>query len=155
VPVSEERLQKAKQVDHVYRAVPPWRRGALLTECGLDPQLYSTISRDAFVSRVQDMGKTRAAMTMCMTCWETAARRTSWARDPAAVMARECSRWDKADKARITAELRALEALVTAHEDEFYGYLDGLEETVDLRARRQRRAVDRARGVDPRGPRPL
>ncbi len=140
-------------LDHVVRSVPPWRRGTPLTECGRDPGTVSVIARDELATRVKKLGKTRTSMTMCITCMETSAQRNTWSADPAAVMERECSRWMKTEG--ISRELRALAALVEAHPEEFYGYIDGLDETVDIRAARRRRDRDRARGVDARYPRPL
>jgi hypothetical protein len=142
-------------LDHVIRSWPPWRRGDPPTECGREPTGVQVITRDAFLARVRKLGQQRAAMTMCMTCWETCTRRRTWTSDPVAVMARETGRWDEAEKARLTKELRALAALVAAHEEEFYGFLDDLEDTVDIRTAMRRRTVDRARGVDPKHPRPL
>jgi hypothetical protein len=56
------------------------------------------------------------------------------------VIRRECERagWNAgtADGEQFTRELRAIAALIGEHRAEFDGYLSGLGDTIDLRARR-------------------
>jgi hypothetical protein len=140
-------------LDHVLRPQLPWRDD-LTTECGLSGDGdRRVITRAAFLRRLKDQGKQRSAMTTCMTCWQTAGRYKDWATSPSDVMARNVNGWDETKKVRINSELRAIVALIEAHPEEFYGYLDGLESTSSLADARLARRRDDARGV--KRPRPL
>jgi hypothetical protein len=142
------------ELEHVLRAVPPWRTGPLLTECGQLADGKPVLTRDAFIAKVKSQGKMRSSLTTCMTCWETASRHSgTWETDPLGVMAREMTRsraWPagvrESDPAavRVRDELLAIEELVSRHPEEFCAILDGLGETVRLsdlsRRGRSRRA---------------
>ncbi|MCP2256290.1 hypothetical protein LY13_005080 [Prauserella aidingensis] len=129
-------------LDHVLRPPLPWRQDRM-SECGrAEPQ--QAITREEFVQRVRQHGQKRAAMTTCMTCWETTERWPSWETDPVGAIAREFyGRHGRArDSDRLRDELRAIAALVEEHRDEFDGYLTGLAQTSSLdQHRRQRRRV--------------
>ena len=63
-----------EKLSHVQRQPLPWREN-LLTECGLDIAKYGpTLNRDELVATVKLLGKVRAAMSVCMTCWQRAER---------------------------------------------------------------------------------
>lgn len=153
-------------VDHLPRTPLPWRTAADRTECGKpisDFEPSRIISVATLERRIQDMGKQRAAFTACMTCMSTADRWRNregrsgpiegivrefeglqWAspppRDPTARRGEEAARtW--ARKQRAIAELEAIAALVTAHRDEFDGYLAGLADTTSLAAARRKRSA--------------
>lgn len=155
-------------IDHIARAHPPWRDPSLgLSECGLPVANHPVVSLDEAVRRFRTLGRQRAAFTLCMTCVETAQRRSwvgrggerhealTWDSDPAAVIEREAQnatgyRWGSGDRpldrlgALFRRELRAMAALVAAHPEEFEGYVAGLDETVDLASARDERAKRKA-----------
>lgn len=130
------------ELDHVLRAPLPWR-DTKAAECGLaHPQ--RAITRDEFVARVRQQGQKRAALTTCMTCFETAQRWPAWEHDPVARLSREFKhdvRWRprQTEETVLARELRALAALVEAHRDEFDAYLAGLAHTPRLDEHRSRR----------------
>jgi hypothetical protein len=135
-----------EELEHVLRARPPWRHGEELTECGLGVTGRQVISRDAFIAKVRSQGKSRSAMTTCMTCWQTASRHPSWDQNPVASLIREAQHFEwhpimsmPAKSITFRDELLAIAALVAAHEDEFEALLVGLGETVRLDERRGRR----------------
>jgi hypothetical protein len=137
-------------LDHVARPSLPWRDDAI-TECGLsDMSAARVLSRAAFEDKVKRQGKTRSALTTCMTCWQTASRWKDWSQAPSEVLRRELPSWSASRQPhpRIDAELRAIAALIAAHREEFDDFLTGLALTSDLetrRAMRRRRIVgDRA-----------
>lgn len=142
-------MTRKPHFDHVARPVPPWR-DVVLTECGLPIEdTRVVISRQDFQDKVRRQGQQRAALSTCMTCWETAARWEDWTVSPSDVIRREWATWRGRESAtRLNAELRAIAALIEAHRDEFDGYLAGLEQTADLEAARQAR---RRRLVSRRG----
>jgi hypothetical protein len=140
-------------LEHVLRAVPPWRTGPLLTECGLLADGKPVLTRDAFVAKVKAQGQKRSAMTTCMTCWSTAASHPAvWDTDPVGVMyrdtghARHAARYaaaGSADRApaavmRVRDEMLAIAELIGRHRDEFDAILGGLGETVRLGDRRRK-----------------
>lgn len=134
-----------EDLEHVARPLLPWR-DEKLTECGLAQQPgRRIITRAMFEAKVKRQGKTRSAMTTCITCWQAAARWKDWATSPSEVMRRELPSWHDRDPAqRLDSELRAIEALIDAHRDEFDDFLAGLADTADLsaqRAARRRRIV--------------
>jgi hypothetical protein len=139
------------ELEHVLRAVPPWRTGPLLTECGQLADGVPVLTRDALIAKVNRQGKARSSLTTCMTCWQTADRHHgTWETMPVRVMARELNRADRgireSDPAavRVRDELLAIEELVSRHRDEFDAILGGLGETVrlsDLPRRRRSRRV--------------
>jgi hypothetical protein len=110
--------------------------------------LTRVVSRETIQKRIRDIGKQRAAFTTCMTCATTSDRYQGL---PLSSLARETSaiqyvepyhapdpQWDR--KKRLLGELEAIKALVSAHRDEFDGYLAGLADTVNLADRRRRGA---------------
>lgn len=128
-------------LQHVQRTPLPWRTEAK-TECGRAvTEFASVLSRDEFFSKIKTQGKQRAAMSTCMTCLETASRHTTWGESPSSVMSREIGTGmydrNKGEKL-IDHELRAVAALIAAHETEFHEYLQGLNQTVSLKERRLR-----------------
>ena len=133
-------------LDHVARPNLPWRHD-VLTECGLtEMSAQRVLTRAAFEDKVKRQGKTRSAMTTCMTCWQTASRWKDWSQAPSEVMRREMPAWSSPlhPHNRLDAELRAIAALIEAHREEFDGFLRGLAATSDLdtrRAMRRRRIV--------------
>ncbi|MEQ7008402.1 hypothetical protein ABN028_19710 [Actinopolymorpha sp. B17G11] len=127
----------SEALDHVLRPPLPWRKESL-TECGLDPASFQTITRDEFIAKVKDLGQKRSAMTTCMTCWDTARRWPTWEQDPPRRLSREV-KWGGHGDDQFTRELYAITALIEAHREEFDDYLAGLETTVSLQERRRER----------------
>jgi hypothetical protein len=145
----------SEELEHVLRAVPPWRTGPLLTECGILADGKPVLTREAFIAKVKAQGQKRSSMTTCMTCWSTAANHlgVSWETDPVGVMyrdtgrARHSARYAAAGTAdsappgvvRVRDELLAIAELIARHRGEFGVILDGLGETVRLGDRRRKR----------------
>jgi hypothetical protein len=127
-------------LQHVLRPMLPWRNEHL-TECGKTPNEHA-LTRDAFIAKVRQQGKKRAAMTTCMTCFETAQRWPDWNANPVAVLAREVkgvTYWgEAAHEAPLRDELRAIALLIEAHPEEFAGTLAALKNTVPFGKRRAR-----------------
>jgi hypothetical protein len=142
-------------VHHIVRAKLPWRDEPDLTECGhLASEMALVWTRDEAVAQFKELGQQRMAMLTCMTCMDTANRWPRWDNSPVAVMQRECQRegWhhrayariyppEAAEKDILERELRALAALVAAHQEEFREMVDGLAETGDLASKRAARAA--------------
>jgi hypothetical protein len=141
-------------LEHVLRAVPPWRTGPLLTECGILAGGKPVLTREAFIAKVKAQGQKRSSMTTCMTCWSTAANHPgTWETDPVGVMERDTGRarhsaryaaagvTDASGMAavRVRDELLAIAELIARHRGEFGVILDGLGETVRLGDRRRKR----------------
>ncbi len=126
-------------LEHVVRDCPPWRDEKSLTECGLSVGGYLIISRDDLLAKVTKQGQQRAALSTCMTCWQTTKRHSTWASSPSAVLARECqpdlgpSRLVRPDQ-QIDLELRAIALLTEAHKGEFDSLLEDLAAAVPLHA---------------------
>lgn len=138
-----------KPLDHILRPRLPWRDDDL-TECGRPAtDVKSVITVDELNSRIKQWGKQRTAFTVCMTCAGQVKFSPTWEQHPIGVLDRELKRvgtfaptpgYAPAPKtARVTAELRAIAALIAAHPDEFNGYVAGVGETVDLAGARRRR----------------
>lgn len=137
--------------DHVARATFPWRTEQL-TECGRElSDVAAFISRDQLLDRIKEHGQQRTAFTVCMTCWNTAASyKENWETNPVGVMYRETQRvgaalvaprLDDPERIALTAELRAIAALIHAHPDEFTDFIIGLAQAHDIDdARRKRKA---------------
>lgn len=156
-------------LDHIARSPLPWRQQPELTECGipileLAGKIVTVVTVDA---RIKQLGRTRAAFTTCMTCAHTGQKWTGYDEDQNMLFAlgrevnaveherppshpdiyagntqrieRDRSRWNR--RQQLTAELRAITALVEAHREEFQGYMAGLAETVSLSARRRKQAI--------------
>jgi hypothetical protein len=121
----------------VARARLPWSTRTGLTECGRKVvDVAAVISVEKFATKLAAQGKTRAAMTTCMTCWSRLQYRAgSWEKYPIEITRRDLERYD--EKERITVELRALEALVEAHRQEYEDLVTGLQDTTDLAERRR------------------
>jgi hypothetical protein len=118
-------------VDHILRPQLPWRSGPGITECGLNAAKAPTLSREAYIQRVKDLGKQRAAMVTCMTCAVTAMRWGTWDDDPRLAFNREIE-WERGSRywsARtdrgevLRDELLAIAALIETHRDEFDAHL--------------------------------
>lgn len=142
-------------IDHVVRSSLPWRSESL-TECGRGlNDVGSAITQQQLHERVKEYGAQRTAFTVCMTCWTTAsAHRETWESDPVALLYRETQRAggalvsprsDRPERVLLTAELRAIAALIEAHRDEFDQYIVGLAETASLDAVRNARRSSQLR----------
>jgi len=141
---------QSPDLEHVIRSRPPWRRGEDLTECGKPTSnVTAVITRDAFIAKVRKQGQQRSAMSTCMTCWHTARNHPSWEENPVSSLVREAMRFKwhlpGAEGRDLTFydELRAIEALIAAHPDEWADLLTGLGDTArldDKRRQRRRRA---------------
>jgi hypothetical protein len=127
-------------LEHVLRPMLPWRAGGL-TECGKTPNEHA-ITREAFIAKIHKQGKKRAAMTTCMTCFETAQRWPDWNTNPVAMLAREVRNityWGNTGEADPLAnELRAITLLIEAHPEEFAETLTALRNTVPFGKRKAR-----------------
>lgn len=128
------------ELDHVVRAVPPWRTETL-TECGrlIADVAGQVLTRDELVARFKQFGQHRTALTMCMVCFDRARYVPVWAQSPRAVMHRETERPNRNVSDLIERELRAIAALIAAHREEFDGYVSGLEHTASLAAARAKK----------------
>jgi hypothetical protein len=124
-------------LSHIRRPDLPWRTSRM-TECGRPiDDVKKVMERREALALVEKHGKQRAAFLLCMTCTTTARQYRTWEEDPAGALARE---FFGATDPKLGAELRALGALVAAHREEFDGFLEGLNTTVDLAAARRERA---------------
>ena len=138
----------APDLEHVIRSRPPWCRGEDLTECGKPvTKVSAVITRDAFLAKVRKQGQQRSAMSTCMTCWTTARNHPSWDENPVKSLIREAARFEGHLPGRegrdltFYDELRAIEALIAAHPDEWTELLTGLGDMTRLdEKRRQKRA---------------
>jgi hypothetical protein len=161
----DDLTRKPANLDHLVRHLPPWRAHEdAVTECGRPvTEVQSIATVDEIRARIKRVGQARAAFTVCMTCADRIRWVKSWEQDPISVLARDIKRVGEAEtghvprdgdgqrlsrrhaeRAALTAELRALAALAAAHPDEFRGYITGLASATDLTARRQqRRAANR------------
>lgn len=119
-------------VDHILRPRLPWRSAAepAITECGYDASKVKTLTREEFVARLKDFGRTRTAMVTCMTCSETAQRWGTWEQDPRNALEREVlweTRFSRNERGvRLRDELEALAHLAAAHRDQFERLLDDI-----------------------------
>ena len=153
-------------VDHLARLPLPWRPKAELTECGKElgdfpPGRIVTVEQ--VQRRINAVGKTRAAFTVCLTCTATAERHhRTGGRGALAAIARvieglryvqgpayegdpdrrgyEAHRraWER--RRLLEREMEALAALVAAHREEFDGYIKGLAAAPNLADARRARA---------------
>lgn len=157
--------EKVGPVDHITRAILPWRTTSDLTECGKPTAEFDAarlVTRDEAAARIKRLGQQRAAFTLCMTCASTSDRhqnRNALTEDAVAAVERAVAavvhasppwRSDRApsrrwlERQRLAAEFEAIAALIVAHREEFDSYLAGREQTVSLAERRgQRRAKSR------------
>jgi hypothetical protein len=153
-------IEKVGPVDHITRAVLPWRTSADLTECGKPVAELAgrLVTRDEAAARIKRIGQQRAAFSLCMTCASTSDRHRNrhghtedavaavaratgsvWAAYPPPLDREETPQWR--ERNRLSAEFEALAALVAAHREEFDGYLSGREQTVSLADRRRQRRM--------------
>lgn len=134
---------------HVRRPDLPWRTSRM-TECGRPTaDVKKFIDRAEALELIAKHGKQRAAFLLCMMCLTTCKQYPAWEDDPTRALQREF--FGRADPA-LDDELRALGALVAAHRDEFDDFMTGINDTIDLAARRrqQRRQVHRRADGRPR-----
>lgn len=124
--------------EHVVRGSSfPWRAPEDgLTECGLDVAGRKVMTKDDLVYKIRVQGQTRAAMTTCMTCAQTATRYKPWEQDPVDAVRREVLGMRRQEE-KFKRELWALAALAAAHPEQFQAFMSGLEQTTDLMARRR------------------
>jgi len=138
--------QVQEHVDHILRPALPWREDGL-TECGrVVTEATAVVTADEVKARIKRIGQQRTAFTVCMTCAGRTSLSRTWQQDPIDVLYRELRRVSTGygintgpAATRMTAELRAIAALIAAHRDEFDGYLSGLGDTVNLADARSRR----------------
>lgn len=123
-------------VDHILRPLLPWRAtDGAITECGLDASKVKTLGRPEYFERLKEYGRQRTAMTVCMTCSNTAARWGTWADDPRHALQREVE-WERGgfyqsrnDRGqRLRDELLAIEDLISLHRDEFDAAVSAIAE---------------------------
>ena len=113
-------------VFHVERPMLPWRKTETnLTECGYPVAEVETIDRVEFQKRMREWGKQRTAMTVCITCLQTAQRWKVWEEDPLDAVARESGKFSyrRRESTLFRDELLALEELYRAHVGEFETFL--------------------------------
>jgi len=129
-------------VEHIERAMVPWR-DERLTECGLlVADVAACIDRPAAVAKAKELGMQRYAMVACMTCVQTVNRHGTWETDPVGVLERSLSRYGP--NAELSArELRAIALLIAAHTDEFQETLAALADAPSLAERRTARRMRR------------
>jgi len=154
--------EKVGPVDHITRAVLPWRTTADMTECGKDVADFAgrLVTRQEASARIKRVGQRRAMFSLCMTCVSTSDRYRSRhapvvIEDIVMAVARHAGSVQHAypphpgqdpspswrERQRLAVEFEAILALIDAHREEFDGYLSGREQTVSLAdRRRQRRA---------------
>lgn len=116
-------------VDHIHRPSLPWRVASSgMTECGLNAASVASITREAYFTRLKDMGQQRTALLTCMTCGDTCRRWGTWEDDPRKALEREIH-WEtgwapRKDRGELLRdELLAVDALIEAHRDEFDAHL--------------------------------
>jgi len=161
--------EKVGPVDHITRAVLPWRTEADLTECGKPTADIAgrLVTREEASARIKRIGQQRAAYTLCMTCATTSDRHTRtdpldavaviyrvteglrYASAPLPFVPYEGSERlaarrlrverEWAERQRFNAEVEAIVALIAAHREDFDDYLSGREQTVSLADRRRAR----------------
>lgn len=135
-------------VTHIERPPLPWR-AERATECGLDADRHATWTREAAIAEMNKLGEQRFALFVCMTCWQTARRHSTWDENPVSCLERYCLKFkwerepEKARRRRFADELRAVGLLVEAHREEFDRLVDGLGDTSDLGDRRAARRYRR------------
>lgn len=141
-----------KDITHIERPNLPWRNECS-TECGLDAVKHPTWTRAEAIAKFKELGRQRFSLFVCMTCFNTANRHSTWEEDPASCMLRYCEkhsmRWrrdDDGEHRHFADELRALAMLVEAHRAEFDELVGGLGDATDLSAlRTAKQAAKRAR----------
>jgi hypothetical protein len=152
-------------LDHVQRPELPWRTPEqAMTECGLPANSYPTITRSELAKRWKDFGQQRTAMTVCMTCFDTAKRWRTWQQDPLDGIQRALRQEPSpyrfgvaaggfrtgdeqpvpSSKSPLRAELRALAILAERHSDEFHALVRGLMTVGDLAKKRREKRAEKA-----------
>lgn len=140
---------------HILRLQVPWRRGTVLTECGMEDD--RALTAEEVFAKTNELGKQRMAMLTCMTCWSAAemhrhwdsnrSRLNSWDDDPIGVVEREVnrSRWGGPRRAPspLKDELLAIALLIDAHRDDFDELLGGLGDVENLATLRAAKAAKR------------
>lgn len=112
-----------RHVDHIIRPYPPWSE-PVLTNCGHRVEkVHSVISLDEAKRRVEELGKRRAVLTICMTCADRL--HPLWDHNPLGVLA-------AAPRDTVVRDLRAIALLIEAHRDEFDATVAGLAQTTAL-----------------------
>lgn len=109
---------------HIARTALPWRDDALSrTICGHPVSQYAegrVVNLKDARGDVRRLGRQRFALLYCMTCASWANRWAEWDADPVARMEREITGGAFGKREPIVVhELRAIAALIAAHEDEF------------------------------------
>lgn len=139
------------QLAHILRATLPWRNPATArTECGRKSDTVGEVTDLEIAARlVNKVGKQRASMQLCITCWETAGNWPRWEENPGAVIAREAGalggRFALGPADGLNTELMAIAALIEAHPDDFAELLGSYGSAVSLKdARDAKRATARA-----------
>jgi hypothetical protein len=136
------------EIAHVERPELPWRKPEQrLTECGLTAASYPTITRSELVDRVKEWGEQRTAMTVCMTCYQTAQRWNAWEENPIDAIRRAANNephWNRfagipeaVRTSPLLTELRAIAILIDRHHEEFDKIVVGLGEVVNLDQKRE------------------
>lgn len=134
------------RIEHVHRPALPWRPEDL-TECGITAAGRPCISHDELRAKIKREGAQRALYTTCQTCLDTAQRHEPWALNPTARLEREvhAARWAEDKRDRLNAELRAIELLISAHQEA----LEALGTTTDF-AKAQKARRTKAHPSNPR-----
>lgn len=114
------------------------------------------VTREELARRVNEQGKQRASLALCMTCWHAAERHVGWHHDRASLLRAIRDGWD-ANPAEVLArdvhgkrrellnrEMRVIGLLVEEHREEFEEAMAGLEAAPSLGAARAKKAVKRA-----------
>lgn len=134
-------------VDHILRPPLPWRVEVAITECGYNAAKVQTLTREAWIARVKDLGQQRAAMITCMTCSQTAANWSTWDEDPRSAVRREIEwegtgRWRNREHGELLRdELLAIADLIAAHREEFEEHLST---AAQVRAWNEKKAANQA-----------
>lgn len=128
-------------IQHVARRPLPWRP-ATLTECGLPLAEHAAITDAEFQERVKKLGRTRAAMVTCMTCWHTSDRydyaQRPWRGSEILTALEREIQWARQHKdAPLHADLKAIEVLIGRHDEEFDELLEDQAKTVSLDSARK------------------
>jgi hypothetical protein len=137
------------QLAHILRATLPWRDPlSARTECGRDSGKVTEVTDLETAARlVSKVGKQRASMQLCITCWETAGSWPRWEENPGAVIAREAGavggRFALGPAGGLNTELMAVAALIEAHPGDFAELLESYGSAVSLKDARDAKRVAR------------
>lgn len=133
--------------EHILRTPLPWRGDdAALTECGLPADSRTTLTVEAMLQKIAREGQARAALSSCMTCWQTTNRRY-WAAENSDELLQSVGReiervqWQESpERSRLVRELRAMSMLVAAHREDFDKLVADLGEVISLPEARRKQA---------------